>query len=86
MKRAKGVPVARAGLLPFRDNPETWRRLLASYLVHRENAGAVSVVYCELQALVLIGFCTTLHTAYENRNAHSEADLKIVWPLSNSTV
>mmetsp|Transcript_48427 Transcript_48427/g.89206 ORF Transcript_48427/g.89206 Transcript_48427/m.89206 type:complete len:387 (+) Transcript_48427:129-1289(+) len=35
---------------PRRDNPETWRRLLASYLVHRENSGLVSVVFCELQA------------------------------------
>mmetsp|Transcript_61340 Transcript_61340/g.146098 ORF Transcript_61340/g.146098 Transcript_61340/m.146098 type:complete len:374 (+) Transcript_61340:112-1233(+) len=35
---------------PRRDNPATSRRLLASYLVHRDSPGAVSVVYCELQA------------------------------------
>lgn len=35
---------------PLLDAPQTLRRLIAGYLIHRDTASSVSVVFCELQA------------------------------------
>lgn len=35
---------------PMPDAPQTLRRLIAGYLIHRDTASSVSVVFCELQA------------------------------------
>ncbi|CAE7273271.1 unnamed protein product [Symbiodinium necroappetens] len=44
------LPVAELSCDPVPGCPQTQRRLLAGYLIHRDDAEAVSVVYCELQA------------------------------------
>ncbi|CAE7395415.1 unnamed protein product [Symbiodinium pilosum] len=44
------LPVAELSCDAVPGSPLTQRRLLAGYLIHRDDAETVSVVYCELQA------------------------------------
>ncbi|CAJ1403793.1 unnamed protein product [Effrenium voratum] len=46
------LPMAELSCDPVPGVPKTSRRLLAGYLIHRDDADNVSVVYCELQAPV----------------------------------
>ncbi|CAK9098698.1 unnamed protein product, partial [Durusdinium trenchii] len=45
-------PMAELTCDPVPGVPKTSRRLLAGYLIHRDDPDALSVVYCELQAPV----------------------------------
>jgi len=44
------LPQSRITCDPIPGTPQTNRRLLAGYLIHRDDSDTVSVVYCELQA------------------------------------
>eukprot|EP00434_Breviolum_minutum_P010136 symbB.v1.2.008944.t1/scaffold563.1/size187063/21 len=46
------LPMAEMSCDPVPGVPKTFRRLLAGYLIHRDDPDALSVVYCELQAPV----------------------------------
>lgn len=46
------LPMAELSCDPLPGIPKTFRRLLAGYLIHRDDPDALSVVYCELRAPV----------------------------------
>jgi hypothetical protein len=64
---------------PLPHVPRTARRLMAGYLIHRDDAHTLSVLYCELQAHAT---STALFVMYENELCESVVDEITISELS----